>query len=264
MSLMKFFGLNQHHVRVCRCHHQRRQANDFAAPEIFLIPGHCGRIRQNPGDGRAELFDQYGEQPVTDAIANEGQVGVGAIFAPARPLFEEIPLDIATRAVQHRPDQSGLRNWPDAAQSGGAGAAEQAVQDGLCLVGPGMAGGNAVHNSRPADLIEERNSRIAARLLEIRFIGFSEVQRLDRAGPAKPSCQVRDKPGVLVRFLTSQPVVDVEHVKAYVEPGSEVIERVKQPNGIGTTRDSHAGRSAAREHAVRFNRPANLLEHILL
>ena len=189
---------------------------------------------------------------MAEAVAGEGGVGVGAVFAPGLVEVAEVELDlVAAHAEQGAKDASlGAAgdgdgdDGMDAAQAFGPGAAEELEEDGLGLVVGGVRGEDCVCVAGPEEVVEGAVAEGAGGF----FQGFAggddvggDVGAVEVEGDVELSAEVGDKGLVDVGFVASDAVVDVDGGESDAQGGfgSGVggVEGAEEGDGVGSAGD---------------------------
>jgi hypothetical protein len=118
----------------------------FHLPTGFFFAGELGEV----GEGLVEggiLLAEEGEDGVADAVAGEGGVGVGGVFAPGLVERAEVGFDLGAGGLEEGAKDLSFGQGDDGvdgAEAFGPGSAEELHEDGLGLVVAGVGGEDGV------------------------------------------------------------------------------------------------------------------------
>ena len=200
----------------------RLKAVEFGGPVVFFAVGPDGGRGQGFGEGRVEGGLEFGDDGEAEPVALEVRVGVGAVFPPGEAALGEPVPDIGTPQVEERPDNAGIGNGANPAESRSTGTAEEAVEDGFGLVVERVAGGD-----RERLRGEEGIADSAGFLFDV---AFGERGRWRRNGRREFVGEMADEGFVVVGFEAAEFVVDVEDGGGAIE----LMEDMGERNGIGS------------------------------
>ena len=155
---------------------QRGEAVEFGLPEGFLVAGERGHVGEVFADLGVPLFE-FREQLMADAVAGEGRVAVGGVFAPGLSAFREPSLDLGAANGQHGAedfagaglvgaDFSVVYDGKDCGDAFGPGSAEELGEDGLGLVVEGVSSGDGIDNALSDESLEPVVAEAAGGLLD--------------------------------------------------------------------------------------------------
>jgi hypothetical protein len=167
-----------------------------------------------------------GEELVADAVAGEGGVGVGGVFAPGLVDGSEVGFDFGAASVEEGAEDSSFWEGDDGVDGGeafGPCTAEEFHEDGFGLVVEGVGGEDGVGVAGGEELGEEFVACVAGGF----FDGFvcvgdagGDVGVVEVKGDAEGDAEVFDKLLVGVGFGSAEMVVDVDGGEADAEGGS--------------------------------------------
>ena len=227
----------------------REEAVELGLPASLFFAGQLGEV----GEGLVEagvLLPEEREDGVADAVAGEGLVGVGGVFAPGLILLAEEGLDIGTTSLEEWAEDSAL--WQsddrvDGAEALGPGAAEELHEDGFGLVVEGVGGEDGVGVAGAEEGGEEIVAQGAGGLFD-GLSGFGRaggdvcVVKVERDFEA--DAEVFDETLVGVGLGCAEAVIDVDCAQADAEsvvPGCiGGVEGQEQGYGVGTAGDGDA------------------------
>ena len=233
---------------------------DEAVEELLVLPGHRRQPGQVDDDLRLVAALELRQEPGPDAVAEEPEVAVGRVL-PEREAFGREPgAEVRPGEAEERPDDrarlpGGDRG--DAGQSQEPRPAHQAHEDGLGLIGHGVAGGDLGRARRRGGPAQEAVAQVASGLLEVELlprrvrtdVGRTRVERQDPA-PGEPF----DEAGVLAGFLP-QPVVEVGQPDLEGHLFAELQEEGGQGDRVGPARHGREDAVAGDDHAVEGRSP---------
>ncbi len=122
----------------------RREAGDLGLPPGFFIPCQVGHVGEVLAEGGVPGFEQR-QQLLADAVAREGKVTVGRVFAPDLVAFAQVGFDFgAGGAEKGAKDRAtalrGLELRMNARKTLGPCAAEELGENGFGLIVEGVRG----------------------------------------------------------------------------------------------------------------------------
>ncbi len=214
----------------------RLEPVDFSFPVALLVFCQGGEICQGFFQARVERFGQQRQDIVTQAIACVGAILVGCVLSPGDGPPAEPILNFGARQFQQRPDQAWFGDRQDARKAGESGAAEDAIQDGFGLIGPGVSGGDALQEAGVQQLPVEPETDAARGLLQVvrqgRDVGAMEIER-----KSKLFGELANELGVAVRGIAANAVLDMNHAQLQVPARRQFAEGMEQEDGIRAAGD---------------------------
>jgi hypothetical protein len=164
-----------------------------------------------------------------DSVAGEIRILVGAILLPGNVVVSEPGPDLISSQVDQGPDDFGYRRRANSAETGGASAAEEAVQYRFRLIVQRVAGGDGVTDSC-GDLFREKIvSYPPSLLLDIPGQGLA-FENVYRQSVLKR--QRAREIFVAIRFRAPQTMIDVQHRGR----NPKLSQHMQKENGIRAAR----------------------------
>jgi hypothetical protein len=186
-----------------------------------------------------------------DAVARKLQTAIAGIFTPSDAAFSQVLLHFAPVYVNQRADDSIRGYRANAGEAGGPGTSKKSEKYRFRLVCPRMTHGYAVYPAGCQLFPEKLQPRLAPCLFQIP--SAAQVRAPDVDAKSTVQCQVPNKFGVRARFLTAQPVVQVQHAKAQIPLWRQFAQHVQKTHRIRTAGYRHSHASASMKHAVALD-----------
>ncbi len=123
-------------------------------PSNPLRPAPIGERGQNGGKRRIK-GGKLRHDLVPNPVPQKCGVLIRAILLPCHIVAAQPVANVKTSQVEKRANDSGLGDWPDSAQPGRPGAAEEPAEDGFGLIVARMAGGDRIAESGCDALFEK-------------------------------------------------------------------------------------------------------------
>jgi len=117
-------------------------------PELF-VAGQFGHLGEVVAEAGIPGFEE-GQEFVPDAVAGEGGVAVGGVFAPRLADLIQVGFDFGAGCGEERAEDAAFGELDDRVNSGetfGPGAAEELGADGFGLVIAGVGGGDGMERN---------------------------------------------------------------------------------------------------------------------
>jgi hypothetical protein len=188
---------------------------EFGLPAGFFFPGEFGEV----GEGLVErgiLLAEDGEDGVADAVAGEGLVGVGRVFAPGLVYGFQEGFDLGATGLEEGAEDLASGDGDDGVDGGeafGPGAAEEFEEDGLGLVVEGVGGEDGVGVAGGDEGAEEIVADFAGGLFDGLAGGGDaggDVSLVEVEGDVVSDAQVFDEALVSEGFFAAEVVVYVD------------------------------------------------------
>jgi hypothetical protein len=123
-----------------------KEATKFHLPTGFFLAGELGEVGEGLVEGGVFLA-QEGKDGVADAVAGEGGIAVGGVFAPGLVEGAEVGLDLGAGGLEEGTEDLSLGQGDDGVdgtEAFGPGSAEQFHENGLGLIVAGVGGEDGV------------------------------------------------------------------------------------------------------------------------
>jgi hypothetical protein len=216
---------------------------EVGGPVVFFVAGQGRQVRERLVELRVEGVAQQRQEFVAEAVACEGSIAIGLVFAPGDAAFAKPGFDFGAVDFEERTNQALAGHRQDPREAGEPGPAQDAVEHGFGLVGTRVAGGYAVEGSRRDQIRIKSLPDLARGLFQVAIhgwnIGVAKMERKRDSGS-----QVRDEFGVRHRRRAANPVLDVNHAEAQIPQRIQVTcqlaQGMQQEDGIGASRYSDA------------------------
>jgi hypothetical protein len=226
-----------------------KEAVELGLPAGLLFAGQLGEVREGLVEAGV-LLPEERKDGVADAVAGEGLVGVGGVFAPWLILPAEEGLDVCATGLEEWAEDSAFCQGDDrvdGAEALGPGAAEELHEDGFGLVVEGVGGEDRVGVAG----VEEGGEEIVADGAGGLFDGFAgfgcaggDVRVVKVERDFEGDAEIFDETLVGVGLGCAEAVIDVDCAEADAEsvvPGCiGSVESQEQGYGVGTARDGDA------------------------
>ena len=232
----------------------RPKAGQFGLPPGLLVAGQRGHLRQVLAQLRVPALQQR-QQLVADAVAGEGKVAVGGVFAPALTQRAEIGLDLSPRSGEQRAQDAALGKFDhrmNAAQALGPSPAQEFGQNCFRLVVAGMRGGHGLHLARSHELPEPAVTQAARGLLDrlpylLPYLAgfgvlFGRCPGIDMRlveGQSKLGSQRSRKDQVAVGLLAAQAVVQMGGVQHQAQLSAPLRQSAYKRHRVGAAGEAH-------------------------
>ncbi len=200
-------------------------SGEFGLPPGLFFAGEFGEV----GEGLVQggVFGAEKRQDgVANAVAGEGGVGVGGVFAPGLVEGAEVGLDFGAAGLEEGAEDFSPGEGDDGVDSAealGPGPAEELHEDGLGLVVEGVGGEDGVGLARGDDGGEEVVADGAGGFFDCLWISrgaslsysVGDIGLMDVEGDFEAGAEVGDELLVGVGFFAADAVMDVDGGQAY-------------------------------------------------
>ena len=206
-----------------------KYAAEFGLPVELVVAGELGEVGEGLVERGIELA-QPGQELMAKAVAGEGRIGVGSVFAPGLADCLEVGLDLAPADAEKGAEDTAGRfagdmdcdDGVDAAEAFGPGSTEEFEEDGLGLVVHGVRGedgiGLAGAEEGVEDLVTERAGGCFDGLAG--GAGMSgDVHLVNVEGDAETGAEVLNESLVGVGFGATDAVMDMHRGETDSEGG---------------------------------------------
>ena len=236
---------------------------ELSGPPVFFGAGDFAEAREDLVKVRVPVAAKLGEEIVAEAVARVAGIAVGGVLAPGEAFVAEPGFNLRARDAEQGADKAFGGDREDAAEALGSGAAQQAEEDSLGLVGLGVPGGDAVKVILLPHGGEEGAAGVAAAFLEAAG-GVAQIGALDGDGQVEAGGQLADEGFVAVRFLAAQAVVQVEDFEIEPEARGDFDEGVEEGGGVGSSADGDTDAVAGSEHVITRDGFPDYFQHLSL
>ena len=239
----------------------RQEFLEFDGPAGFLLTSEFSQVGEGLVDAGVLLAEDR-EHGVPDAVAGEGLVGVGGVFAPGLVALAQVGAEVVAAGVEERAkDFAGasggcaeFQNGTDGAEAFEPGSAEELHEDGFGLVVEGVGREDFVDFALGEELGEEGVAEVAGGFFEGLFVlgGVgSGVGAVEMERDCEAVAEVFDEALVGFGFFGTEGVVDVDGGEADAEgvPGQGVggVGEEEQGGGVGSAGYGYGDAVAGRD-----------------
>ena len=234
---------------------ERHRAGRAVGPRAPPSRAAAASARSASRDARV-LLGERGQDAVADARAREARVGVRRILDERDAAPPEVAQDLARASRRAAGARTTSRRYGMPARPRDAGAADDAIEDGLGLVVGLVAERHPVaRRARGASVVERRAGARRARRPAARRPRRRAVP--PRRRPPRPTNGSPSASRALAHQLQlsrarvgAQAVVDGGDLQREAQPRAQLPQRVQQRHRIGTARDGD-DHAVARDAAAR-------------
>jgi len=224
----------------------REDSGEFGLPAGLFFSGEFGEVGKGLVYGGVE-GSELGEEFVADAVASEGGVGVGGVFAPRLVRGFEEGFDVGATGLEEGAEDFAFwlgEDWVDGGEAFGPGSAKELHEDGFGLVVEGVGGEDGVGVAGVEEGGEEFVAGVAGGFFDPFVCGgdaFGDVGLVKVEGDVESDAEVLDELLVGVGFFGAEVMVDVDGGEAHSEGvaggGIGGVEGEEEGYGVGSAGD---------------------------
>jgi hypothetical protein len=234
------------------------EAREFSLPCGFFSAGQLGHLGEMIAKFGVPGFEQ-GQELVTDAIAREGEMAIGGIFAPELAASAEEGFDFAAGSTEDGAKDAAFgkfENGMDAGESFGPRAAQELGEYGFGLIVEGVRCGYGVHRAGSQEVSKPAITKATRCLLDglggfaHGWIGTSLKSGVDAMlvkSQAHLAGKVAAKCEIAVGFGAAEAVVQVRNVEDETEFPAVFCECAKEGYRVGATGETDGETKAGLE-----------------